>query len=266
MANSIDIVFAILIHRICGVHNNYLGNSLLLIDPEKLDETNLNRYVGTRPTDVGRPKVEIWAQNILEIDSDVKVRTIYGTFVRNDAFDWIKTSDYVFGCLDKEGARLILNELCLAYERPLFDLASDIIPGSLPVYGGRVCFINGSAGCLYCLNELDISEASLELQGSSRKNDLDAIYGVASELLGEAGPSVISLNGVVASLAITEFMVEVTGLRRAHKLIKYYGEKGIVSKNIDSGKPDCYYCGIIKGKGKAAEVEQYIERGVDVLM
>jgi len=30
MANSIDIVFAILIHRICGVHNNYLGNSLLI--------------------------------------------------------------------------------------------------------------------------------------------------------------------------------------------------------------------------------------------
>jgi len=32
MANSIDIVFAILIHRICGVHNNYLGNSLSLVN------------------------------------------------------------------------------------------------------------------------------------------------------------------------------------------------------------------------------------------
>jgi len=33
----------------------------LLIDPDQLDETNLNRVVGGRKSDVGRPKVEVAA-------------------------------------------------------------------------------------------------------------------------------------------------------------------------------------------------------------
>ena len=40
-----------------------------------------------------------------------------------EAFNAIIRADYVFGCLDCEGARLILNELCAAYVRPYWDLA-----------------------------------------------------------------------------------------------------------------------------------------------
>lgn len=242
----------------------HLGvGGIYLIDSEELDTTNLNRYVGTRPNDVGKPKVDIAARNIRNIDPDIEVRTVCDSLVSQNSYDLIKKADYVFGCLDSEGARLILNELCLTYKRLYFDLASEISPSSPPSYGGRVCFVSDFGGCcLYCLGELDSSEASLELQGPSRRDELKAIYGVDSEHLGEAGPSVVSLNGVIASLAVTEFMVDATGLRRAKTLIKYYGDQVIVRKSKDKGKADCYYCKQIRGKGAAANVERYIKMGV----
>jgi len=48
-------------------------------------------------------------------------------------------ADYVFGCVNSEGARLILTELCAAYARPYFDSASDIEADDRSRYGGRVC-------------------------------------------------------------------------------------------------------------------------------
>ena len=38
----------------------------------------------------------------------------------------------------------------------------------------------------------------------------DRIYGVKRGALGETGPMVVSINGVVASLAVTEFVVLLT--------------------------------------------------------
>ena len=52
------------------------------------------------------------------------------------AFEALKEVDYVFGCMGDDGVRFFLNEACLAYEKPLIDLASDVPePG---VFGGPV--------------------------------------------------------------------------------------------------------------------------------
>ncbi len=236
--------------------------SIALIDFEDLDITNLNRYVGTRLDHVGESKVHLGKLIINSIDPDIQVNPICESLVSKNAFNSIKKSDYVFGCLDCEGARLILNELCLAYDRPYFDLSSDINPGPPTIYGGRVCFVSDLSGCLYCLGELDIAEASLILSGPHQRDEIQAIYGVDTRYLGKTGPSVVSINGVIASLAVTEFMVDATGLRQANTLIKYYGEQSIVRKSKDKGLSDCYNCQQIRGKGDAAEVDRYVEMNV----
>ena len=51
----------------------------------------------------------------------------------------MKEAYYVFGCVDIDGARLVLNELCSAYSTPYFEIASDADPGPPLAYGGRVC-------------------------------------------------------------------------------------------------------------------------------
>jgi hypothetical protein len=53
---------------------------------------------------------------------------------------------------------------------------------------------------------------------------------------------VVSLNGVVASLAVTEFMVFVTGMRAPAGQLIYRGETPVVRRVVDEPEPGCYFC------------------------
>ena len=53
----------------------------------------------------------------------------------------------------------------------------------------------------------------LELAGPPDRRRRDEFYGLRRELLDEVGPSVVSINGAAASLAVSEFMLAATGVR-----------------------------------------------------
>jgi len=242
--------------------------SLALIDSEELDPTNRNRYVTARHDDPcpGTLKVDIGERTATLIDPGVHVDKVPDSLVSEDAFADVIGSDYVFGCLDSEGARLVLNELCAAYGRPYFDLASEVIPGDPLVYGGRVCIAWDGDGCLVCHGLLDVAEAQANLAGPEARRDRDALYGVDRAALGRSGPSVVSINGVVASLGVTEFMAAVTGIRAPKKLLTYYGHMGRLTSPAEPPDADCYYCKAIRGRGAAADVQRYIREGVGAFL
>ncbi|MGH8613805.1 MAG: hypothetical protein ACREYF_17745, partial [Gammaproteobacteria bacterium] len=152
----------------------------------------------------------------------------------------------------------VLTELCAAYGKLYFDLASEILPGDKTRYGGRVCYSRRGDGCLLCLGELDAAEAGIDIAGTEARKQRDAIYGVNREQLGAAGPSVVTINGVVASLGVTEFMLEVTGIRPALRLIKYYGHTGKVTVPTDEPAKDCYICKGVYGLRDGADVQRYV--------
>ena len=233
---------------------------LVLIDCEEVDETNRNRYVGLRHDDPvpGMTKVTLGKRLAGETNPRVDVISIPESLRSQTAFDAIISCDYVFGCLDNDGARLILNELCVAYAKPYFDLASDITDEGAR-YGGRVCVVLDGKGCLVCYGELDTEQARIDLMSDKQRKDHEAIYGVPVNDLGEVGPSVVSINGLIASLGVTEFMLLATGMeRQPKKLLKYHGERGIVTVYTGAPAPDCYYCSEIRGKGDDADVYRYL--------
>jgi ThiF family len=229
-----------------------------------LDETNRNRYVTARASDVvpGTPKVDIAERLVRDIDPSIQVDKIYDSLVSERAFGSVIRSDYVFGCVDSEGIRLVLTELCAAYSRPYVDIASDIEVKEKPRHGGRVCIALGGESCLVCLGQLDMHEAQQELGGPEARKLREAIYGINKDHLGQVGPSVVSINGVVASLAVTEFMLGVTGVREMLRLIIYRGNIGKVLVSQDLPQPDCYYCKAVWGRGKQADAQRYIRAGV----
>ncbi len=238
----------------------FLGvGKLTLIDPEELDDSNRNRYVGARYNDPlpSTKKVAIGRRLIEETNPEIQIIPLPISVLTREAFDAIIQSDNVFGCIDKEGLRLVLIELCAAYEKTYFDLATEIIPGEQLDYGGRVCIAWDGNGCLICHQELDTAEGQDDLLDPAGRSDRDAMYGVRRELLRGPGPSVISLNGVVASLGVTEYMVAVTGLRRPYRLLRYNAKSGMVTKGSDPYS-DCYYCRGIRGKGQAADLTRYL--------
>jgi hypothetical protein len=237
---------------------------LTLIDKEELDKTNTNRYIGIRYDDPipGTHKLNNGERIVKEINPKIHVEQIPFSLLSKESFKAITQAQYVFGCLDREGARLVLNELCAAHSKPYFDLSSDILPGDPPSYGGRVCVAWDGKGCIVCYGELDVAEAQADLAGPDVRQNREAIYGVNREVLNQVGPSVVSINGVVASFAVTEFMLAVTGIRTPKRLITYHGHRGIVTVTKEEPFPDCYYCKGVRGKGDAADVQRYLKSGI----
>lgn len=242
---------------------------LVVIDSEELAETNRNRYVTARFDDPipGTRKVDIAERLAKAIDPSVQVDKVADSFVSRDGFAAIISADYVFGCLDSEGARLVLNELCAAYNRPYFDLASDVVPGDPPEYGGRICVsLWQGDGCLVCRGLIDLAEAQLDLAGPNARRDRDALYGIKISTLGRSGPSVVSINGVVASLGVTEFMTAVTGLRPPKRIIMYYGHMGRLTNPTDPPAADCFYCNAVRARRDDADVQRYLRDNIGAFL
>ena len=193
---------------------------------------------------------------IQEINQEVESISLQCGLVSDEAFAAVRAVDWVFGCFDDDGPRAILNELCAAYEKPYVDLASDVPePG---IYGGRVCVsINGN-GCLNCLNLLDRRAVRRYLETDEELEREDKIYGIHRDALETKGPSVSPLNGVVAGLAATEFMVAATGMRNPTRLQEYQGQDSKVFVITDEPREDCWYCHGIRGKRLEADVERYL--------
>ena len=108
----------------------------------------------------------------------------------------------------------------------------------------------GRYGCLICFKEIDVLGIQQELAGALARRDRETIYGLPKNELDEKGPSVVSINGVVASLAVTEFLVAVTGVRsKPRRLLTYRANLGIVTQGKTPSTADCYYCTEIRGIG-----------------
>lgn len=241
-------------------HLALLGvKSVTSVDDEELDESNRNRFVGAKHADPvpGCPKVMLSDRLIRETNPDVESIPLQFGLVSAEGFAAIKEADWVFGCFDKDGPRAILNELCAAYEKPYIDIASDVPePG---IYGGHVCVAVNGDGCLDCLNLLDRKAVRRYIETAEQREQEDDIYGITKGALEQKGPSVSPINGVIAALAATEFMVAVTGLREPTRLQKYYGWQSKVVVSNDQPNPDCYYCKSIRGKPSDADAERYLK-------
>jgi hypothetical protein len=96
--------------------------------------------------------------------------------------------------------------------------------------------------CLVCHDLLDQQEIARDSMSPEQREAHDRIYGVERGALAGTGPMVVSLNGVVASLAVTEFMVFVTGMRAPAGQLIYRGETPVVRRVVDDPEPGCYFC------------------------
>ncbi len=195
----------------------YLGiRDFIVIDDDASDETSMNRLVTAYATDINTPKTILARRLIKSVAPDARVRIIQDKVQSEEALDALKGVDVLFGCFDNDGARLILNELAVAYHIPYFDISTgiDADDGKIEIAGGRLAVVLPDGPCLNCIGEIDSDEARYYLA-----NDIDREFmqqhGYVSGMDIKA-PSVISLNAVIAGSAVNEFAVFVSGLRRPH--------------------------------------------------
>lgn len=224
----------------------YLGVvDYVLVDDDSVSASNLNRLIGAGPAEIGAGKVEVAAGMIQAIQPDAKVDAVAAHFAAGAPPSEFARADLLFGCVDDDVARLELVRHASVHALPYIDLASDVAPGG--EFGGRVVFAKDGERCLSCLGELDQHVLARAQMSDEQRAADDKIYGVERDALNQAGPSIVSVNGVVASLAVTEFMAWRTGLRQPVGYLNYRGDRGTVGSRADPERGYCHYCTTLWG-------------------
>jgi len=231
----------------------YLGvQRWTLLEHDDVDDTSLNRLVGAGPGDIDEPKLGIAERIVRSVQPDANIDPIDGFLGDLDQAEHVAQrvaeADLVIGCFDKETPRLIATELCSRHGIPYLDAATEIIDDENGLsYGGRVVASYDGRGCVACLGVLDQQELSRESLTPKQRAEFDRMYGIDRGDLEGSGPAVVTLNGVVGSLAATEAMMLLTGLREPIRQLTYRGHIGTVGRDLSAGDPDCSFCAHWRG-------------------
>lgn len=222
----------------------YLGvGHLTVIDPDPVEATNLNRLVGATAEDarVSRLKVDVVERVASSVDPLIEVIKVATSVTSDAAVSALQNVDYIVGCLDHDGPRLLITVISSTYDKPYLDLATDISVDDA-WFGGRAVFSSDGEGCLVCFNQLDQRGIRLWMSNEAELAEEDRIYGQSQ--IG-ASPSVVALNGVVASAGVMELIAAITRLRRINRHLEYHPDGKLVIDR-SSSSPDCYYCGGVR--------------------
>lgn len=228
----------------------HLGvRDFLLIDPDSLETTNLNRVVGATPADVGSHKVEVAARMVQAIHPDAVCKTVVGNIVHVRTARELTNADVIFGCTDSHGSRAILQQISYQYLIPCFDMGTTIATerGQVQAIVGRVQLLAPDLPCFSCSGLLDPNEVRRDMMSPAERKLDPYILGHT-----EPAPAVISLNATVVSLAVTMFMATVVHWPSAGRYLLYNATNSSLRRVSATPQLNCYCC---SGRGYLARGE-----------
>lgn len=218
----------------------YLGvRQFILIDPDILESTNLNRVVTARPEDVGQPKVDVAARYIGSLAQDASVLRMQGDVIRASVAYELVNADFIFGCTDSHGSRAVLQQLSYQYLIPCIDMGNTIVveDGRVAYIYGRVQLLAPGLACFTCSGLLDPSQVRRDMMTAFERQADPYLQGAH-----EPAPAVISLNGTVASLAVTMLLAVVTGIPVPARHLLYNALSSTLRTVRAQPQTGCYIC------------------------
>lgn len=117
--------------------------SILIVDMDKIEQTNLTRSVLFRAGDVGRYKAEVAAERAMELNPDVRAKAFTGNIIDDIGLGVFARVDVVLGGLDNREARLAINQNC-------YKLGKTFIDGAIEALGGFARVFAPPGPCYEC--------------------------------------------------------------------------------------------------------------------
>lgn len=218
----------------------HLGvQDFLLIDPDILEATNLNRVVGATPQDVGVPKVDVAERMIRAINPAARVQHIQGDVIYARTALTLVNVDVIFGCTDSHGSRSVLQQVAYQYLLPYFDVGTVIAVnnGKVTHISGQVQLLAPGLACHSCSGLLSPEEVRRDMLTAFERQADPYLAGAR-----EPAPAVISINSTVTSLAITMLLSAVVGIPGVVRHVLYDGIKAALRPMRAAPDPSCYIC------------------------
>ena len=232
----------------------HLGvNDFVLVDPDHLEVTNLNRVVGASMVDIGLTKVEIAARYLRKSNSNVSIKEVIGDVVHASVARHLIGADLIVCCTDSHGSRSVIQQVAYQYLIPCIDIGSTISTNAGEVTGiyGRVQLLGPDQPCLWCSDLLSSEEVRRDMMNAFERKSDPYIEGVH-----EPAPSVISLNGTVVSLAVSMMLGLMTSIPIGSRHLIYNAQTSSLRAVRASAKEDCFICsrsGVL-GRGDAQKL------------
>lgn len=226
----------------------YLGvRNLLLIDPDTVETTNLNRLLGATPGDIGAAKVNVAARHVKAICPTAEVLAVQGDVANDEVARELLEMDFIFGCTDSMASRAVLNQLAYQFLIPCIDMGVGIhvVDGDVRFIAGRVQMLSPGLPCLVCTDKLDFEQVRREMMTESQRKADPYIQGEAVPQ-----PAVISLNSTVSSAAVTMFLAAVAGVPSAARMLTYDGKLGTMRAAGMDPRAGCVACAEDGGLGR----------------
>jgi adenylyltransferase/sulfurtransferase len=107
---------------------------ITVVDMDRVELSNLTRSVFFREADRGRPKAEVLAERLRDLNPDVAVWPVVGPVPAALGLGVLRRADMVFSCLDNRLARIDLNLMCHRLGRPWVDGSMEDLDGEVGVY------------------------------------------------------------------------------------------------------------------------------------
>jgi len=247
--------------------------SIIAVDPDRLDLTNLSRVVGSTQRDalvpsagarksswlktrlgrIARLKVDVAAREARKVNSRIE----FVRYARNVAEDSVARAllgcDFLFLAADSMQARLVFNAIVHQYLIPGVQLGAKV---PVDPTTGAICRVYSvvrpvlpGQGCLWC-NGL-ITPDGLQKEALSPDERRAQRYVEEEDL---PAPSVITLNALSASHATNYYLFRLMGLRNATTSDYMYIEPRSDVARLDAPRsdPDCSECTSAQGGRLAA--------------
>jgi molybdopterin/thiamine biosynthesis adenylyltransferase len=231
---------------------------IVIVDLDKIEESNLSRSILYRSSDVGSYKAEAAARSVLALAPNVKVKPLVANVVQDCGLGIFAWSDVIIAGLDNREARLWINRCAWKMNRPWIDGAIEGINGVARV------FVAGAAPCYECtLGETDWKlleqrmSCNLLLREANTEGKVATTPTISSVIAGIEVQEAVKLLHGMPTLAGSGFVFE--GLNHTSYKVEY------------TANPDCMshftYESVTELARKSSEwtLEDLRRRGVEDL-
>lgn len=202
--------------------SHVLVPNLTVFEPQNLEDTNLNRLVGAREDDVGKPKLAIANRVIEGLMPMESIELVPSTW--QESPEKLRRCHVVVGCVDSAQQRDELERECRRWLIPYIDIGLGVtLPDNEhddPLVAGQVAMSVPGEHCLWCFGV--VTEAALAREAGNYGDKAPA-------------PQVVWSNGVLASLAVGMVVEMITGWKKTpspHRMLRY-DSSGLVAPPVE---------------------------------
>ncbi len=210
------------------------AGTMPVIDPDIVAETNVRRLVGATQADIDvTRKPDIAVRIAAATRPTVRVVPLREAFPSTATIEALRHADVIVGCVDGWDTRDDLNTFALRHRIPYIDIGITVAGATgdrgMRV-GGQIAVVAPDGPCLRCMGL--VTDERVQASRGRRRGYADQ----------EPDPQVVSLNGTVASEAVTAALMLLGGDDRVARRRRYAYPPGLLTDVTAARRADCPAC------------------------